>query len=374
MDRGDVFLVDDNANNLALLSSILKSAGYRVRAVNGSRRALGMIEALPPELILLDVMMPELDGYAVCEQLKQREATRHVPVIFLSALSEGLDKVRAFAVGGVDYVTKPFDAAEVLARVDTQLRLFRLQKDLAERNRELEEMAELKNRFLGMAVHDLRSPLTVVGGYAEFLTLTALSAEQRDFVDRIRSTARYMESLVGDLLDLSAIESGRLQLRLEEVDLHRLVARIVALEGRVAERKEIAVVLEAPPAGALPMVADSAKVSQVLDNLLSNAVKFSPRGSRVTVRLTADDDEVHLSVADEGPGIPAAEQERLFEPFSVTSVRATEGEKSTGLGLAIAQRIVLGHGGRLWAESVVGRGTVFHVTLPRRVPAPVAAL
>jgi two-component system sensor histidine kinase/response regulator len=374
MERGDVFLVDDNANNLALLSSILKSAGYRVRAVNGSRRALDMIEALPPELVLLDVMMPELDGYAVCEQLKQRDSTRHVPVIFLSALSEGIDKVRAFAAGGVDYVTKPFDAAEVLARVDTQLRLFRLQKDLAERNRELEAMAELKNRFLGMAVHDLRSPLTVVGGYAEFLTLTELSDEQRDFVDRIRSTARYMQSLVGDLLDLSAIESGRLQLHLEEVDLHRLVSRIVALEGRVAERKQIAVVLEAPAAGAVPCVADSAKVSQVLDNLLSNAVKFSPRGSRVTVRLTADDGEVHLSVADEGPGIPAAEQERIFEPFSVTSVRATEGEKSTGLGLAIAQRIVLGHGGRLWAESEVGQGTTFHVTLPRRVPAPVAAL
>src|SRR4051812_5078563 len=202
MATGDVFIVDDNPHNLALLSKILGSAGYRVRAANRGRRALEMIQALPPDLVMLDVMMPEMDGYEVCQRLKADPATREIPVMFISALSEAMDKLRGFAEGAVDYVTKPFDAAEVLARVDTQLRLYRLQRD--------------KNRFLGMAAHDLRSPLTVLVGYSEFLAQTPLTDEQRDFVDQIRTTTRFMQALVSDLLDLSAIEAGRLQLNLEE--------------------------------------------------------------------------------------------------------------------------------------------------------------
>ena len=363
-DAGDVFIVDDNPNNLTLLATILRGAGHRVRAANSGRRALETVEALPPELVMLDVSMPDMDGYEVCQRLKAMPGLKAVPVIFTSALAEAVDKVRGFAAGGVDYVTKPFDRGEVLARVQTQLRVFRLQRELLARNQELSALNEEKNRLLGAVVHDLRTPLTVVAGYAEFLRLGVLDDEQRDFVEQILRTTGFMEALVDDLLDLSAIEAGSLQLRLEEIDLHEHLARVVELNRRLAARKDVRVQLAADP-GAVVARVDAGKVEQVLNNLIGNAVKFSPRGTRVTVSLAADEGTARIAVADEGQGIPAGELAHLFEPFRVTSVRPTEGEKSTGLGLAIVHRIVTGHGGQIQAESEVGRGTTLSFTLPR---------
>jgi signal transduction histidine kinase len=258
---------------------------------------------------------------------------------------------------------------EDLTRMNNELA--NLQREMARKNAELSALNAEKNRFLGIAAHDLRSPLGVILTYSEFLedeAAAVLTAEQRDFVTAIRTTSRFMLRLLDDLLDVSRIEAGRLDLDLQPVELVALLRHNVGLNRVLAGRKRIEVAF-APEAAALPVVADAAKLEQVLNNLIGNAIKFSPAGAQVEVRLGADRDRVTITVADQGPGIPQADLPKLFKPFSRTSVRPTGGEKSTGLGLAIVHRIVAGHGGDVRVESEVGRGSRFVVSLPKRGPA-----
>jgi signal transduction histidine kinase/methanogenic corrinoid protein MtbC1 len=244
--------------------------------------------------------------------------------------------------------------------------LVTIRRELAKRTAELEKLNEQKNQFLGMAAHDLRNPLGSILGFSEFLQRKAgsrLTEEEMRFISVIQENSKFMLRLVEDLLDISNIESGRLRLDLEEADLASLVDDRMQLHRPIAETKGIGLRFEAD--GELPAVTvDRLRIGQVIDNLLSNALKYSPSKSRVVVRIAADGDEVILSVQDEGPGIPAEEMGMLFEPFSMLSVVSIWGEKSTGLGLAIVRRIVAEHGGRVWADSEVGSGSTFCVSLP----------
>jgi len=255
---------------------------------------------------------------------------------------------------------------EELTRLNNELA--GAQRELAKKNAELARLNEQKNRFLGLAAHDLRNPLEVINVYSRFLLDEAaerLEEEQLDFVRTIMRSSKFMLALVNDLLDVSKIEAGRLELDLDEVDLPQLVARGVELNRRLAERKEINILFESPED--LPrMRLDASKIEQVLNNLVGNAVKFSPRGSAVEVGLEREGGggAVRLYVRDEGPGVPAGELEGLFEPFTRGSARGSEGEKSAGLGLAIVKRIVEGHGGRITVESEPGAGATFAVSLP----------
>ncbi len=241
-----------------------------------------------------------------------------------------------------------------------------LQRDVVKKNVELARLNELKNRVLGMAAHDLRSPLSVIIGYAEFLEADAfdsLHERHREFVTTIRETSEFMLRMVSDLLDVSAIEAGRLTLDRQPTDLVQLTRRNVTRNALLAGRKGIAVVMDESPT-VLTMALDRGKIEQVLNNLVSNAVKFSHPPSTVRVSLSCSAGFVTLAVNDEGQGIPEADLTKLFKPFSKTSVRTTAGEQSTGLGLAIVRNIVEGHGGRITVASEPGRGSTFSVILP----------
>lgn len=244
--------------------------------------------------------------------------------------------------------------------------LVTLQRELAKRTAELERLNELKNRFLGMAAHDLRSPLGGIIAYSEFLLDEAsdvLSQEHAEFLSIIRSYSEFMLQLVEDFLDVSIIESGKLRLDLGPVDLGALVEHNVALNRTLAEKKQIR--LEFHHTEPLPeMMLDAAKMDQVVNNLISNAVKYSFPGSVVEIGVAKSETCALISVQDQGQGIPADERDRLFRMFERTTVRSTAGEKSSGLGLAIAQRIVEGHHGQISIESQVGQGTTFYVSLP----------
>jgi len=240
------------------------------------------------------------------------------------------------------------------------------QRELARKNAELARLNEQKNRFLGIAAHDLRNPLEVILTYSQFLledTAGLLQREPVEMIHTIRSSSRFMLELVENLLDISRIEAGRLDLDLAPLDLGALVERNAALNRALAERRGIHLVLERDRE-LPPMELDATKVEQVLNNLIGNAVKFSPPGSAVTVRLTAEGGRVLLSVRDQGPGIAAGEIERLFRPFERAQVRGAEREKGAGLGLAIVKRIVQGHGGEIEVESAPGQGSTFLVALP----------
>lgn len=250
-----------------------------------------------------------------------------------------------------------------LTRLNNELA--NVQREMARKNAELERLNEQKNRFLGMAAHDLRSPLGVILNYSEFLEAEAvLTSEQRDFVTAIKRTSRFMLGLVDDLLDVSTIEAGRLELNREPTDLVALVEHTVTLNRTLASPKHIAITFHRPAGPLAAMSLDPGKCQQVLNNLISNAVKFSPPGSRVDVTMEVAGDQVLIGVRDEGPGIAADQLEKLFKPFSKTGARPTGGERSTGLGLVIVQRIVQGHGGEVRVESEVGVGSRFVVVLP----------
>lgn len=253
---------------------------------------------------------------------------------------------------------------EELSRLNNDMA--NLQREMAKKNAELEQLNQQKNRLLGMAAHDLRNPLGVISTYAEFLETEAaagLNEEQREFVTTIKDTSEFMLRLVTDLLDVSAIEAGQLNLDCQPADLARLIQHNVTLNRVLAAKKNIAVEFD-PPAVLPRLSLDAGKIEQVLNNLIGNAVKFSHRGTGVRVRLECTGEFATVAVQDQGQGIPAADLPKLFKPFGKASVRTTGGEQSTGLGLAIVRRIVEGHGGRIWVESEVGQGSTFFFTLP----------
>jgi len=323
-------------------------------------------------------------------RIQERKAGESVftPVLFLTARQESSDLPPRIWQSIDEIITVPVERVELRTRIEMLLRARNfsleleaqrdalqrryveqeaLQRELLQKNAALEELNQQKNQWLGMAAHDLRTPLGVISGYSDFLIdqMEDAFSEQAEMIDRIKSSSRFMLNLVDDLLDISTIESGNLKLRLQPTDLLRLVRRNVGLNRVLAEQKGIDIELHRP--ASLPLMElDSDKIEQVLNNLIGNAVKFSLPGTAVHVRVEADAGEARIAVEDQGPGIPEDQLQQLFQPFSSTSVTSTGGEKSTGLGLAIVRRIVEGHGGRIQVESRVGQGSTFRVSLPLR--------
>lgn len=244
--------------------------------------------------------------------------------------------------------------------------LINLQRELAKKNAELERLNETKNRFLGMAAHDLRSPLAIIQGYAAFLTENAsseLSEKNLMFLNTIYSTSEFMLNLVEDLLNVSKIESGKLELNKETFDLTEFVKRNIELNKVLAGDKNIDINLTGSP-GSIQIFADRHKIEQVFNNLLNNAIKFSYSGTNIQVDISHFNGKAKVSVKDQGKGIPKDQQDKIFQPFGKTSETGTEGEQGTGLGLLIVKRIVEGHGGEIWVKSEPKEGTAFTFTLP----------
>ncbi len=242
-----------------------------------------------------------------------------------------------------------------------------LTRELHKKNAELTMLNEIKNQFLGMAAHDLRTPIGAIKNYSEFLldeAVNRLEEEHVGFLTTIRHLSDFMLQLLNDLLDLAAIESGRLQLKKEPVDIIPLIRDSLQITSIFAAKKGIKVSFDYSEETLMAM-ADPIRIKQVLDNLLTNAIKFTDLGSTVSVEAYYVGNNLLVSVADEGPGVPQSEMDRLFRPFSKTSSKATAGEKGTGLGLAIAKKIIDSHNGKIWVENRSPKGAVFIFTLPR---------
>lgn len=361
-----ILVVDDDRLNVRILSNILKTEGYTLADADSGERALDVYEKFRPDLVLLDVMMPGMDGFTTCRTLRQRYGSETAAVIFITAKNESDDVVEGFTAGGVDYLPKPFRAKEALARIRTHLHIRLLseqQKSLVE---QLSKANSAKNKFLGMAAHDLRNPLASVRGLAEFLrdgVVGPLTADQLDLIKTIHEASQSMLELVNELLDVATIESGELKIHAMPRNLTELIAKSVHLANIDAAKKGTQIVFEAR--GQEPILrVDSAKMKQVIDNLLSNGVKYSPPGSTITVELQSGEAAWSFTVKDQGPGIPANEHHNLFKDFGRLSVQPTGGEKSIGLGLAICRKIVEAHLGKISAQNLPDRGCEFRVTLP----------
>ncbi len=366
--KGYVMIVDDTLPNLDVLSIMLTDHGYLVRGLASGARALEAVASEPPDLILLDVMMPGMDGYEVCRRLKADEQTRGIPVIFMSALDQALDKIKAFSGGGVDYVTKPFQVEEVLARVETHLALRSLQNqleaqvvDLQRANTALRESNDELDAFSHTVAHDLKEPLAnILMATNVVQTLAGPSGQGKGVNDLIRGlaiSARKAINIVDELLLLASVRQE--QVRHDPLDMADIVKQATKrLDWMVAQYQgEIALPDRWPVAlGYAPWV------EEVWVNYLSNGLKYG--GQQPRLQLGAEvqaGDVVRFWVRDNGPGIPPEKQGALFTEFTRTGRMRAEGH---GLGLSIVKRIVTRLGGTVGVESQVGPGSTFYFMLP----------
>jgi len=361
-----VLLVDDDRLNLRILRGMLKDEGYLLEDADSAEAALAKYAEFKPNLVLFDVVLPGINGFDACREIHRLYGSQSAPVMFITSKQESEDIVEGFSAGCLDYIFKPFHQKEVVARIRTHLQ----NRLLAEKQRSLVEQLSqanfAKNRFLGMAAHDLRNPLASIRSLAEFLrdgTVGSLTPDQLELVNLIHHSSQGMVTLVNDLLDVATIESGELKLETAPVSLAELIEKSVLLNALEAARKRTQIIFENPPA-APPIPLDAARIRQVLDNLLSNAVKYSPLGSTVRASLCLSEGTQMICVRDQGPGIPENERDRLFKDFGRLSARPTAGEKSTGLGLAICRKIVEAHAGSILVENLPDGGCEFRVSLP----------
>lgn len=361
-----VLAIDDIPKNLQLLGTILRAHGYKVMAATGGEQALQIASAKKPDLILLDIQMPQMDGFTVCQHLKDDPETADIPIIFLTARTDTDDIVRGFDYGAVDYLTKPFNPPELLARVAAHLELKQARDIIIRQNEELRQINEGKDKFFSIVAHDLRSP------FAGFLGLTQLLADRADtmspqdikeFAVLMNASAEGTYTFLEDLLQWARAQMGKVQLLPESIAVEEVAWAVAGILGVTAANKEIT--LNDETSAEHRVFADLNTVSTVLRNLISNAIKFTPRGGVIRVSSRDEGDMIAISVSDNGVGMSAEAVSKLFRPEAASSNPGTNGEKGTGLGLLLCDELIRRNSGTISAHSESGAGTTFTFILPK---------
>lgn len=371
--EASVLIVDDTEPNVRLLAHVVKKEGYEVMAAFSGSDALSLIEKRKPDIILLDVMMPEMNGFEVCEYLKDHEEYKDIPVIFLSALSETDSKVQGFNVGGVDYITKPFQREEVLARIDLHVKLRKLQAELSnkveqlkQREESLEKLNAEKDELMRIVGHDFRNPVTGIMGLAGFLEDNIENidvSEQSDILGIIKGSGQKLLNLVNGLLNKEE-KASISELILQELDLRTTILDIIDLHRPTAVNKGI--IIEKELQEMSRKTVDKHKIEQILSNLLSNALKFTLEGGTIFVKLKEAEDSngaIDLTVEDSGMGIPKEQLDEIWDSSQKKIRYGTSGEKGSGMGLDLVKKFTNLHGGEVTVDSVEGEGTTFTVRL-----------
>lgn len=418
-----ILIVEDSLTQLEQLRFILEDNDYRVLAARDGQQALAIIESEIPNLIISDIIMPNMDGYELCSLVKSNSKYKKIPVMLLTNLSDPHDVIKGLQAGADNFLTKPYNESFLLQRIkfilinqemrqnslssdmgieivfggekyfinsdrmqiidlllstyenaiqkngelsEANQKLIALHRELEKKNKELEKLNEDKNNFLRMAAHDLRNPIGAILSFSALLIddlQGKLNDEEAEYLGIIKSSSEFLLSLLNELLDLAVIESGKLILNLRKVNLVDIARANLGVNKVLGDNKQISVELEVNSDEIIVNV-DSVKIEQVLNNLISNAIKFSHPNSSVKIKIRKEDNSAILSVEDQGQGIPEKDFEKLFKPFAKTSVLSTAGEKSTGLGLSIVKKIVESHNGTIWFESKKDVGSTFFVKLP----------
>ncbi|MDM8568120.1 hybrid sensor histidine kinase/response regulator [Thiotrichales bacterium HSG1] len=353
IETSTLLLVDDIPTNLKMLFSYLKSIGFKVRIANNGEKALEQAERTPPDLILLDVMMPNMDGFEVCQRLKANYKTKDIPVIFMTAKTETVDKVKGFDVGAVDYVTKPIQQEEVLARINAHLTIRSLQKSLQQKNADLESFAH-------SVAHDIKNPVNTIIGYSDILLedlAETIDADSLAILKKIYQSGNNITNIINALLSLASINQE--QVEMLPLDMKAVVQQV---QERLAKmitdyKAEITIAKQWSIA-----VGHAPWITEIWANYISNGLKYGGNPPQLELGATEQDEQVRFWIRDNGSGLTAEEQQQLFVPFTRISQARIEGH---GLGLSIVHRIIEKCNGQVGVESEVGKGSTFYFTLPK---------
>lgn len=396
-DSTQIMIVDDTLVNLKLLSDLLSEHGYQVRPVSSGVRALKSVLIEKPDLIILDVIMPEMDGYEVCRQLKLNEHSRDIPVIFISALDDAGNKVIGFKAGGVDYITKPFKKEEVLIRVETHLSLSRLQQQLQARNVQLEEEIAQRKRaeeellkaheerrrldvlmehdrvrteFFANISHELRTPINVVFSSLQLYESNLkgcldrnISSNCHKYINTMKQNCYRLLRLTNNLIDITKIDVGYFEIYKTNNNIINLIENITLSVADYIESKGLSIIFDTDIEEKI-IACDPDKIERIILNLLSNAVKFTEPGGEIMVSIENGIENICIKVKDTGRGIPEEKLNLIFERFVQVDRSLTRDHEGSGIGLSIVNALVELHGGTIYANSQIGHGTEIIIYLP----------
>jgi len=366
LDGMSILIVDDNPENITLLRNFFMDLNLEILVSTNGKSAIEVAKKGLPDLILLDIMMPGINGFQVCTELKNIEKTKDIPVIFLTAKVETQDLVQGFLVGGADYIKKPIQKEEILVRVQTQLLLRKYSKEKDELILKTMESSRAKSEFMARMSHELRTPMNAILGFSQLLMLDAqnekATAREKD-INRILKAGKHLLELINEVLDLSQIETGDLKVRLEPINIYTLKNEVVDLSMSLTQANGVQIIDENKEERALYILADRVRLKQVLINLVSNAIKYNKKEGTVTLSYRIDEDRLKMSIIDTGKGIPPELKENLFKPFERLGAELTE-IQGTGIGLTISKKLIELMGGGISFESQDGEGSSFFIEIP----------
>ncbi|MFC1563957.1 response regulator [candidate division KSB1 bacterium] len=361
-----ILIVDDTPKNIQVLGAILKKENYQLNVAQNGLQALDSVKKVLPDLILLDVMMPELDGYETCKRLKASQETKDIPVIFLTAKVDVDDIVKGFEAGAVDYVSKPFNQTELLKRVRLHLELKHSREVLKEQFEQLQKLEVMRESLTKMLVHDLRTPLTSIKGFTDLLSLTKVFDQDESassFVRSINLSTGILLDMVTAILDVAKFEADEMKLDKSMVNITEVLTDIEVGLDSLLNKKSINFNIDINSEAA-EVNADPDLLRRIFVNIIGNSINFSPKKGKISIYVTPEAGKIRISIKDEGPGIPEGYREKIFEKFGQVESRHTGLKYSTGLGLAFCKMAVEAHGGTIGVESEVGKGSTFWFVLP----------
>lgn len=376
MERQKVLIVDDEERNIKLLNAYLMTNQYEIVEASNGEEALRMVNDFNPDLVLLDAMMPGIDGFEVCKRLKTGEKTKMIPVVMVTALREKEYRIKALEAGADDFLTKPVDRTELLVRVKSLLRiksyhdqLLHSYKEIAQKNEKLKELEGVREGLTHMIIHDLNNPLTVILGNLELIKFDNenLSETQLDMMERCLNYSVDIRQLIQSILDVYRMEEGKLQPVKELTNVTEMLTDLT--EQFIARAKMDQISLKFSNSGEVPSVRiDPSLIKRVIANLLSNAIRHSPEGEeiKVTTGFLAEKNSIAFSVKDNGNGLAPEYHQRVFDKFEQVELKNSGVTVGTGgLGLAFCKMAVEAHGGKIWVESDGNaKGCTFKFMIP----------
>jgi two-component system sensor histidine kinase/response regulator len=363
-EEAKILLIDDSVQNLRLLGNMLREKNYQMALAQSGKEGLQLAARIQPDLILLDIMMPELDGYEVCKKLKEDSNTRHIPVIFLTAKTSNEDVVNGFQLGGVDYITKPFNKQELFMRIKTHLELKQARDKISRQAETLRELNATKDKMFSVISHDLRAPL---GGIKSMLDLMYEDQQQNRQIssrslDSLKNAADQTYNLLENLLFWSRSQRGKLVNDPEKINIYDLIVENLELLQTMSDNKQLEI--DNRVDADATAVGDRNMVKTVLRNLINNAIKFTHEKGCITLDYEVRDGMAEVSISDNGTGIQKQNLEKILNMKEYYTTFGTRREKGSGLGLNLCIDFIRRNNGELYIDSEYGKGSMFTFTLP----------